>query len=126
MGKFTSGWIRAWVLEESNSPSPDPGAVLWPSCATTHKGCPILQLRYRCSHALGGLRRVSALPYASVNSQRCPWKGGEPRQLSLKGHHDSCAVDVFHRTLRIVLKMENFQLNFNYSQKRRRKDFSGF
>lgn len=63
------------------------------------------------------------LPHTCVHSQGCPWKREEPGNLSLKGLHDSCAVDAFHRTLRLALRTEHFQLSFNYSQKKKRKNF---
>ena len=64
-------------------------------------------------------------PHTRVHSRGCPWEREEPGKRGLKGLRDSCAVDTFHGTLRTALRTELSQLNFDYSQKKK-KGFLGF
>lgn len=121
------GWIRAWVWKESNNlPAPEPELCRGPP------GEPHTRVPRPAAAApmLVGVRVVllqGALVHSHlhtrVHSRGCPWERGEPGKRSLKGLRDSCAFDIFHRTLRIALRTELSQLNFDYSQKKKRKDF---
>ena len=124
------GWIRAWVWKESsNLPAPEPELCGGPpggphtraprpaAAARMLVGVCVVFLQDALVHT-GHLRTAAC---ARVHSRGCPWEREEPGKRGLKGLRDSCAIDTFHRTLRTALRTELSQLNFDYSQKKKKR-----
>lgn len=90
-----------------------------------HAKMPTLPLKACCSQAEGCFVFLrGALVYAGWRSPRhCHSRHHQPglplevRRAQghpiIRGHQDNCTVDIFHRTLRILLKTELLQLNFS-------------